>query len=674
MKGAIRWVCFGTLLTANASAAPGRRGAEVFRTDLIRTTDEGLKIFVEAGLPDGTTGFFTVDTGSEFTVISTEVAQRLGLQTRRSDFPVTGLSGTMHVQVARLKAIDIGGATVRDLEVGVGVPGLPSSIRFMPVAGIIGNDVWSKFAIEIDYPASTMTLYEPGTLRMPGSAEPMWFDGAYVTTPVQITTGANSSQSVLAVDTGHTDLMFVSDGGNVFKQGFTEGLEPLYGIGANFALPSWSFLEKTRRIPVDQIRIGGATISDAPDARWVDPSNGTGEEIQATGFVGHAVLSNHRVLFDYSGRQFALRRSRGPRRVVLGQQRLLDQDMAAYGDAPSRGLYRARLLIGLDRLDQGRALLDGFVQTHLDPNDDEARTQVQEARIYLAQLLRLSGQFSEARDVLAPFTPADLVDWREIGNAVNGLVLDDLGDQALDLANQGVQERPDSPHASIALADARMATGDLLGASEALRTAIVLQSNPSGQLLRRARVALLSGDHFGALSHLRELVALYPGEGKYLWFYALIMTEGDAETFRSDMTKAVGRLHPHDHPIDYLVAAHAALGETDRAMELMNDGVDKDCRPLASQALVDNCVAWYFTLAGHELDEALDRVTSAIESGGPRSDFLDTKAMVHLARREFEEARESATTAARMNPNDPYLLWQVERVAVQATHPFTETQ
>jgi hypothetical protein len=68
-------------------------------------------------------------------------------------------------------------------------------------------------------------------------------------------------------------------------------------------------------------------------------------------------------------------------------------------------------------------------------------------------------------------------------------------------------------------------------------------------------------------------------------------------------------------------------------------------------------------LAGQNLDESLRLVERALAATGHRSDFLDTKAVIHVMRGELDAALVAANGAARMRPQDPYMLWQAERIA-----------
>ncbi|MEM6928095.1 MAG: hypothetical protein AAF602_14280, partial [Myxococcota bacterium] len=123
------------------------------------------------------------------------------------------------------------------------------------------------------------------------------------------------------------------------------------------------------------------------------------------------------------------------------------------------------------------------------------------------------------------------------------------------------------------------------------------------------------------------------------------------------------RLHPHSRPFDFLVAAHAILGDDEEVDRWLAEGLAKHCEPMPAGPEQDNCTAWYLALANRRLDDAIVRIDRALNETGERPDFLDTKAMVHLARREFGDARRSARQAARLSPDDVYMLWQAERIA-----------
>jgi uncharacterized protein HemY len=140
----------------------------------------------------------------------------------------------------------------------------------------------------------------------------------------------------------------------------------------------------------------------------------------------------------------------------------------------------------------------------------------------------------------------------------------------------------------------------------------------------------------------------------------------DTDTFKVDMDDAMGRLHREDRPLDYLVHAYHLLGDQPTALDLMRQGLERDCEKEPDPASKENCEAWYYAMAGTEPDKALQLIDHALATEGDRSDFLDTKAMVHLSRGEYDKARDSAVAAARLSPDEVYMLWQAERITTMA--------
>ena len=656
---------FLALFATPAIGSPLLIGPQSESLDLIRVYESGPRIYVQATLPDGQPGLFLVDTGADISVLSQSTSDRLGLTVDKDHGSLIGISGSTSMDRAVLPSIELGAMYIPEIEVAVGVPGISEHARFMPLDGLLGNNVWSRFVVEIDYPADLMVLHVPNSVRRTqprngsgwGRAAPMYFD-RHIFSEIAITTPSKTSHRVIAqIDTGAGDLTLCAASGQPFSDDFTEGIESVRGIGASETLPPYRFLEMTRRIPLETMRLGGRTFSVNGQARWRDYAQETTLTCRA-GFralLGHNYLSEHRVTFDYGNQRIAVQKSRRKKRQLNGHAVYLQQDIDAYGEDPSRNLYRAKLAIGTGEVAQAMTLLESL---RTDNAEDLA-----EAAVLRAELHRLEGELDDAWAALQGLSPADLVDQREIVATVNGLLFNERVDEALDVANAAIEARPENGWAYVARADAHLHVGQVEEASADLLRAAQLEQFPDAHLLRRARAALATGDRYGSMAHVRKLLQLYPFGGEFLWFYSLLIEAPDeAETFRRDMSDAMARLHPQRRPVDFLVAAHHALGDQDQALALMREGVESQCAPIEDDASHDNCLAWFYSLAGVHGDEALMRIERALAQTGDRPDYLDTKAMVHLARREFPQAHQAAVAAARMSPDDVYMLWQAERL------------
>lgn len=633
-------------------------GPDTVTIDLLRPSQGGNRIMVQALLPDKSLGLFMIDTGADISVITRATSQRLGLEVEENWGIVEGLSGSTPMNRSVIPWIGLGDAAVSDVEVAVGLAGVRDEIAGMPFAGILGNNVWSHFTVEIDYPADILVLHRPGTERFPKQSDILIFDGSHILTPVRLTTAgrpATTSDIIIQVDTGAGEILLSGRTGQAFEDAYTEGLEPLWGIGASETLPPYRFLQNTRRIPIQSVEFGSQKIQATIDARWVnfDTLTPVGPT-SMRGLLGHHLLQGHRVFLDYHGSRISLQKSRRKPRQTNAQAILLEQDIAEYGDDPSRFLLRAQLHAGAGRIDESIALLERFLIGDVD---------APEASVFLARLYREQGNLEKAWESIKKLNVEGMVDESEIVAAVNGLILEGEKEQAFLLADDATVARADNGWTYVALADVLLAKGFPDRARQALLEAVALEENPDAHLLRRARVALALEDRHAAMAHVRKLLQLYPSGGPFLWFYALLIdNETEADTFQVDMQGALSRLHPNRQPLDFMVASYRALGDSEASLAAMREGLARDCLPMEEQALIDNCYAWYWALAQVKPEEALKKIDSALEAEGRRSDFLDTKAMVHLARGEYEAAQSAATAAARMSPQDVYMLWQVERI------------
>lgn len=652
--------------TPAAHPAPVYRGPDTVGLDVIRPGIGASRIYVYATLPDGEPGLFQIDTGASISVLSTATADRLGVSVEETGGFIEGLSGRSPLFVTRLSEIRLGEAVVADVEFAVGVPGVGERAGAMVLDGILGNNVWSQFIVDIDYPADHLALHRPGTFRMPRRSTPMFFDGNHVLAPIDIVSDSDptiASNVFVQVDTGAGELWLIRDTGRAFASAATQGIEPVYGIGASEVLPPTQYLQQTRRIPLSSVGIGGRRIQVDFDAAWLGfkPNTYAGPST-IKGLAGHELLADYRAIFAYSEGLFALRKSARRRaRLLDGHTIALRMDIDRFGaSAPERAVYRAELHAALGERDAAEALLVQFL-------DEQAAMSTTEgdARVLLAAIRRANGDLTGASQALAPLSPAELIEHDQIVSTVNGLLLDGFADGALALAQSAVAARPDDGSAQIALADAFVGAGQLEEAEAALLRAATLASNPDAHLIRRARIRLAAGDRIGAMAHLRRMIELYPTDGLFVWFYTLLLDGPEdalAPTLRQDIDRAMSRLHPQQRPFDFLVATHTVLGNHDDAARLMDHGIDRDCAPQTDPSSRGNCMAWYWSLAKVSPDTALQKVDDALAASGPRSDYLDTKAMVHLARGEFAQAAEAATQAARLAPDDIYMLWQAERM------------
>src|SRR6185503_18277168 len=84
----------------------------------------------------------------------------------------------------------------------------------------------------------------------------------------------------------------------------------------------------------------------------------------------------------------------------------------------------------------------------------------------------------------------------------------------------------------------------------------------AAHLVRKARIAAASGDRYGAIVALRELMDNIPLEGLPFWLYGSLATPVDVPTYAADVERSLARLHPGTEPWDFVGAGWFAVGDT----------------------------------------------------------------------------------------------------------------
>ena len=409
--------------------------------DLLRPWPGADKIYVQVGLPGDMKGVFLVDTGASTSLLSAEMAQTLGIEGRDNGQIIAGLGGTATMYEGRLPFVDLAGLRVEDVAVAVGAPSIGPFSSWVPLDGILGNNVWGRLQVAIDYPADRMELAWPGGLEIPE-------DASHLLVPVTLRAGEAGGETViernllLELDTGARGVMLTEFTGPGFEAVATDAEEPILGVGAPDYLPMSSFYRPTRRVPLLRVDIGGASVEDPGPATWLN-IDGRSRGLEMLGLVGYSVLRDHRLVLDFPGGRFALGESLGPARQVDGHQLLLEADEAAHGRDPERGLFRAGMRLALDDREAALVELDRYLKRR--PADPEAL-------ITRARVLRVEGDLDGYWSSVQAVEPGALVDQAELLAAANWASLSGRGEEALALGARAIEARPESPLAWLARA------------------------------------------------------------------------------------------------------------------------------------------------------------------------------------------------------------------------------
>ena len=649
-----------------ASTVRGPRHTEV---DLWRPTPGAEKIYVLADPGDGIERMFLLDTGAGISTLTREVAEAVGLEIADRGKSLIGMAGTTPWLEAELPRLSIGSAEITRVQVAVDVAGAPEMVGLVPVAGIIGNNVWSHFQLAIDYPADVLDLHRPGELAFPASAQPLFFNGDHLSVGAVLESpkpgdGVWRQAVLLELDTGARGIIVSGGAAPGLEALATQGEEPIFGIGAGDELPVSNFMRETRRFPVVAVETGGLRLEREASAMWINYSERASMPYLGPagmpGLLGHSVLEGNVALIDYQASLFAL---------VPSQRAPRQNDMHVWwlGELESRRgdgtpYQRAQVMAWLDRVDDAQKLLEGALARN--PDD-------QQSRVLLSQVLRAGGDIDGANRLLWQVPPAALVEQGAAVAAANAWWLAGDAPAGLRLAELMIAASPGEAEAWVAVADARTHVGDGPGARAALLEANRLDQSPDGHLLRRAWVAWSEGDVYGALTHSGRLLDLYPSGGPAAWLYGLAggSLPGQASALTGVLDRAMQRTHPQDRSLDFLAAAFGHLHAPARSQELALEGRARDCARLPEAPSRDNCEAWYSAMGGVELDVAVAGINKVVEEQPARADFRDTQAMVMEARGDLDGARDAAWSAARLQPDDVYMIIQAARLDTAAATP-----
>jgi predicted aspartyl protease len=107
---------------------------------------------------------FALDTGASRTMLSSELAAQLALETTE-DGPATGGGGQIRILAGQVKSLAVGNAIVRDHAIGAGqfLATLSAAVG-VKLDGILGYNFLNQFRVTIVYPRGILELAPAGVL------------------------------------------------------------------------------------------------------------------------------------------------------------------------------------------------------------------------------------------------------------------------------------------------------------------------------------------------------------------------------------------------------------------------------------------------------------------------------------------------------------------------------
>jgi hypothetical protein len=259
-------------------------------------------VLLRARLNDSEPLWFILDTGADSTVVNARLAKELGL---RPAGHLKGTSGGEAVEAGLVSGVSfkLPGVEVPNLTVAT-VPLDPlAPLMGRAIGGIFGNDLISRFVVEVDYGQRVVNLYAPAAYRYEGAGERLRvnlagrrpFVDAFVTpkggAPVlgRFAAATGSSGALLL------DSRFVR-AHRLLQTASATSLGNTGGVGG---------LSRTLVGRVENIRVGRFRIDD-PIVSFSQAGGGGRAGAGFDGVLGGEVFRRFKVILDYSRRQLIL--------------------------------------------------------------------------------------------------------------------------------------------------------------------------------------------------------------------------------------------------------------------------------------------------------------------------------------------------------------------------------
>lgn len=264
----------------------------------------GGHIFLRVRVNNSEPLLFGLDSGAEQTMISRQQAQALNLKLQGEMQAAGGGEATEDFSLTKNVSFNLGGVNFTLREVGVLALDFPSPVSGEPVGGLLGYDFISRFVVEIDYAAQTLSLHSPRRYRYRGPGQSlrirMLDNNPHI--PVKVTLpGLAPITSMFVIDSGSdTDLFFYSPFVTKHKlltsaQETTEA--SALGIGG---------ASKIRIGHATSVQVGRAVIAN-PVAHFSQASKGDSASNISAGFIGGKLLRQFKtVIFDQTRRRLIL--------------------------------------------------------------------------------------------------------------------------------------------------------------------------------------------------------------------------------------------------------------------------------------------------------------------------------------------------------------------------------
>jgi hypothetical protein len=237
-----------------------------------------------AVLVNGTPATFLLDTGAEYSVVSTRLAERLNLT-----IETRGSSRFANDVTLRMKDVFLPHNRVLVL------PFDSFYARGRTIDGLVGYDLFARYTVKIDFKGHNLVIWEPSAFAPPKKAVsvPIEFAGRLPLMPSVMTLETGKQLALrLMVDTGASQAVILrypfAHEHDLFDLGGTESTAPSLASG----------VRRLTAIPVQQIALAKRLFARPRVHAFAEPV-GSGASTASDGLVGNDLLARFTLFVDY---------------------------------------------------------------------------------------------------------------------------------------------------------------------------------------------------------------------------------------------------------------------------------------------------------------------------------------------------------------------------------------
>ncbi len=605
-----------------------------------RSSDTGERLFVAVTLPEVGKQYFMVDTGASVSAIRSDLVEEMQLYVKRKNGYLSGVSGRVPWIETIVPEIQLGSLTLDKVEFAVS-DGLPTQAGLVPLAGILGNNIWSNYVMDIDYGLERILLHTE--FEFDDTAQKVSFDGQHILAPVELSFGENRIQTFIAnIDTGSSGLILNSLHVPQLLDYAVESRETIMGVGADRG-NAHDYVLETQSVEVADITLGGLTKPYPDSAILLTPP-----QDDFISLVGHQALEDHRVIIGYKDERLQLQPS--------------------INDLPVRDIHRDYL----QSIQWGNVDADPMTEIQLHFRLQQHNIGVRKLRKLIAQddkpqyrvaLAFYHFQRGDLDSALREIEELDLIELRNMG-IHQTLILSYIYTGEIERAEMVLEEElehaPNNIDLLWTLSMSHLLKGDVRSAKEALYEA-EQHGNPNNFLVHKALLKARSDDLTGSIAALRLDVQRNPLGSPSLWFLAQQAKGTEFESIaRSTIQHHLSLQNSRRGSLDFLAAALWELGDIELAKRIANQGKARDCQG-EDKASRLNCEAWYDALTHTDLNIHIPIMESIVRKNPGRSDYADTLSVLYRANGQTEQAISMSKQAMIFGGSDPYMIWQALR-------------